>query len=118
MNHLQSNLLNKLPEKTNLTTERRKKEKTNDVIVVSLLKEVQQCRFVLFKQIFSVQLNFSFSILFHFWISITVGKHARHKDKERESDRRKRQWEEDKARRDWESQKRRDQARARSRRER
>lgn len=50
MNHLQSNLPNKLPEKTNLTTERRKKEKTNDVIVVSLLKEVQQCRFVLFKQ--------------------------------------------------------------------
>lgn len=50
MNHLQSNLLNKLPEKTNLTTERRKKEKTNDVIVVSLLKEVQQCRSLLFKQ--------------------------------------------------------------------
>lgn len=40
MNHLQSNLLNKFPEKTNLTTKRRKKEKINDVIVVSLLKEV------------------------------------------------------------------------------
>lgn len=50
MNRLQSNLLNKLPEKTNLTTERRKKEKTNDATVVSLLKEVKQCRFVLFKQ--------------------------------------------------------------------
>uniref|UniRef100_A0A668AVW7 cyclin-dependent kinase n=1 Tax=Myripristis murdjan TaxID=586833 RepID=A0A668AVW7_9TELE len=49
-----------------------------------------------------------------------VGKHARAKDKEkeRESDRRKRQWEEDKARRDWERQKRREQARAHSRRER
>uniref|UniRef100_A0A668AKX0 cyclin-dependent kinase n=1 Tax=Myripristis murdjan TaxID=586833 RepID=A0A668AKX0_9TELE len=48
------------------------------------------------------------------------GKHARAKDKEkeRESDRRKRQWEEDKARRDWERQKRREQARAHSRRER
>ncbi|XP_027144511.1 cyclin-dependent kinase 11B isoform X4 [Larimichthys crocea] len=48
------------------------------------------------------------------------GKHARPKDKEkeRESDRRKRQWEEDKARRDWERQKRREQARAHSRRER
>ncbi|XP_044067100.1 cyclin-dependent kinase 11B isoform X2 [Siniperca chuatsi] len=47
-------------------------------------------------------------------------KHARPKDKEkeRESDRRKRQWEEDKARRDWERQKRREQARAHSRRER
>uniref|UniRef100_A0A7N6AV66 cyclin-dependent kinase n=1 Tax=Anabas testudineus TaxID=64144 RepID=A0A7N6AV66_ANATE len=40
------------------------------------------------------------------------------KEKERESDRRKRQWEEDKARRDWERQKRREQARAHSRRER
>lgn len=49
-----------------------------------------------------------------------AGKHARSKDKEkeRESDRRKRQWEEDKARRDWERQKRREQARAHSRRER
>uniref|UniRef100_A0A4W6BVS1 cyclin-dependent kinase n=1 Tax=Lates calcarifer TaxID=8187 RepID=A0A4W6BVS1_LATCA len=48
------------------------------------------------------------------------GKHVRPKDKEkeRESDRRKRQWEEDKARRDWERQKRREQARAHSRRER
>ncbi|XP_074537220.1 cyclin-dependent kinase 11B isoform X2 [Halichoeres trimaculatus] len=48
------------------------------------------------------------------------GKHTRPKDKEkeRESDRRKRQWEEDKARRDWERQKRREQARAHSRRER
>uniref|UniRef100_A0A3Q3CAG0 cyclin-dependent kinase n=1 Tax=Haplochromis burtoni TaxID=8153 RepID=A0A3Q3CAG0_HAPBU len=48
------------------------------------------------------------------------GKHARLKDKEkeRESDRRKRHWEEDKARRDWERQKRREQARAHSRRER
>ncbi|XP_045912597.1 cyclin-dependent kinase 11B isoform X1 [Micropterus dolomieu] len=47
-------------------------------------------------------------------------KHARPKDKEkeRENDRRKRQWEEDKARRDWERQKRREQARAHSRRER
>lgn len=50
----------------------------------------------------------------------TAGKHVRPKDKEkeRESDRRKRQWEEDKARRDWERQKRREQARAHSRRER
>ncbi|XP_019944743.2 cyclin-dependent kinase 11B isoform X1 [Paralichthys olivaceus] len=49
-----------------------------------------------------------------------VGKHVRPKDKEkdRESERRKRQWEEDKARRDWERQKRREQARAHSRRER
>nr|XP_043894290.1 cyclin-dependent kinase 11B isoform X3 [Solea senegalensis] len=39
------------------------------------------------------------------------------KEKERESDRRKRQWEEDKARRDWERQKRREEARAHSRRE-
>ncbi|XP_026224096.1 cyclin-dependent kinase 11B isoform X2 [Anabas testudineus] len=48
------------------------------------------------------------------------GKHVRpkEKEKERESDRRKRQWEEDKARRDWERQKRREQARAHSRRER
>uniref|UniRef100_A0A8C8DMX2 Uncharacterized protein n=1 Tax=Oryzias sinensis TaxID=183150 RepID=A0A8C8DMX2_9TELE len=49
------------------------------------------------------------------------GKHVvrpKEKEKERESDRRKRQWEEDKARRDWERQKRRDQARAHSRRER
>ncbi|XP_029993822.1 cyclin-dependent kinase 11B [Sphaeramia orbicularis] len=48
------------------------------------------------------------------------GKHIRpkEKEKERESDRRKRQWEEDKARRDWERQKRREQARAHSRRER
>uniref|UniRef100_A0A3Q2YLT3 cyclin-dependent kinase n=1 Tax=Hippocampus comes TaxID=109280 RepID=A0A3Q2YLT3_HIPCM len=46
------------------------------------------------------------------------GKHARAKDKERERDRRKRQWEEDKARQDWERQKRREQARAHSRRER
>ncbi|XP_038154444.1 cyclin-dependent kinase 11B isoform X2 [Cyprinodon tularosa] len=48
------------------------------------------------------------------------GKHVRAKDKEKErdSDRRKRQWEEDKARRDWERQKRREQARAHSRRER
>ncbi|KAM6983172.1 cyclin-dependent kinase 11B isoform 6-T6 [Tautogolabrus adspersus] len=48
------------------------------------------------------------------------GKHVRPKDKEkeRESERRKRQWEEDKARRDWERQKRREQARAHSRRER
>ncbi|KAM9855372.1 cyclin-dependent kinase 11B isoform 2-T2 [Aulostomus maculatus] len=46
------------------------------------------------------------------------GKHARPKEKERESDRRKRQWEEDKARRDWERQKRREQAKAHSRRER
>ncbi|KAM9752352.1 cyclin-dependent kinase 11B isoform 2-T3 [Menidia menidia] len=47
------------------------------------------------------------------------GKHVRpkEKEKERESDRRKRQWEEDKARRDWERQKRREQARAHSRRE-
>uniref|UniRef100_A0A4W5MB33 cyclin-dependent kinase n=1 Tax=Hucho hucho TaxID=62062 RepID=A0A4W5MB33_9TELE len=45
------------------------------------------------------------------------GKHVRPKD--RESERRKRQWEEqDKARRDWERQKRREQARAQSRRER
>uniref|UniRef100_A0A7N6AAC4 cyclin-dependent kinase n=1 Tax=Anabas testudineus TaxID=64144 RepID=A0A7N6AAC4_ANATE len=43
---------------------------------------------------------------------------GREKEKERESDRRKRQWEEDKARRDWERQKRREQARAHSRRER
>ncbi|XP_069550120.1 cyclin-dependent kinase 11B isoform X2 [Brachyistius frenatus] len=50
----------------------------------------------------------------------TAGKHARPKDKEkeRESDRRKRQWEEEKTRRDWERQKRREQARAHSRRER
>ncbi|XP_068195195.1 cyclin-dependent kinase 11B isoform X1 [Antennarius striatus] len=49
-----------------------------------------------------------------------AGKHARPKDKEKErdSDRRKRQWEEDKARRDWERQKRREEARAHSRRER
>uniref|UniRef100_A0A674DXQ9 cyclin-dependent kinase n=1 Tax=Salmo trutta TaxID=8032 RepID=A0A674DXQ9_SALTR len=48
-----------------------------------------------------------------------AGKHVRPKDKDRESERRKRQWEEqDKARRDWERQKRRDQARAQSRRER
>nr|XP_020468184.1 cyclin-dependent kinase 11B-like isoform X3 [Monopterus albus]XP_020468185.1 cyclin-dependent kinase 11B-like isoform X3 [Monopterus albus]XP_020468186.1 cyclin-dependent kinase 11B-like isoform X3 [Monopterus albus] len=47
-----------------------------------------------------------------------AGKHARPKEKERESDRRKRQWEEDKARRDWERQKRREEARAHSRRER
>ncbi|XP_058498417.1 cyclin-dependent kinase 11B isoform X3 [Solea solea] len=40
------------------------------------------------------------------------------KEKERESERRKRQWEEDKARRDWERQKRREEARAHSRRER
>ncbi|XP_010781617.1 cyclin-dependent kinase 11B isoform X3 [Notothenia coriiceps] len=48
------------------------------------------------------------------------GKHVRpkEKEKERESDRRNRQWEEDKARRDWERQKRREQARAHSRRER
>nr|XP_061803479.1 cyclin-dependent kinase 11B-like isoform X8 [Nerophis lumbriciformis] len=46
------------------------------------------------------------------------GGHARAKDKERERDRRKRQWEEDKARQDWERQKRREQARAHSRRER
>uniref|UniRef100_A0A3Q1GL38 cyclin-dependent kinase n=1 Tax=Acanthochromis polyacanthus TaxID=80966 RepID=A0A3Q1GL38_9TELE len=48
------------------------------------------------------------------------GKHVRpkEKEKERESERRKRQWEEDKARRDWERQKRREQARAHSRRER
>uniref|UniRef100_A0A672IBC6 cyclin-dependent kinase n=1 Tax=Salarias fasciatus TaxID=181472 RepID=A0A672IBC6_SALFA len=48
------------------------------------------------------------------------GKHVRPKDKEkeRESDRRKRQWEVDNARRDWERQKRREQARAHSRRER
>ncbi|XP_057716946.1 cyclin-dependent kinase 11B isoform X3 [Corythoichthys intestinalis] len=50
--------------------------------------------------------------------SIHSGKHARAKDKERERDRRKRQWEEDKARQDWERQKRREQARAHSRRER
>uniref|UniRef100_A0A672IBG5 cyclin-dependent kinase n=1 Tax=Salarias fasciatus TaxID=181472 RepID=A0A672IBG5_SALFA len=49
-----------------------------------------------------------------------AGKHVRPKDKEkeRESDRRKRQWEVDNARRDWERQKRREQARAHSRRER
>ncbi|XP_051915156.1 cyclin-dependent kinase 11B isoform X1 [Hippocampus zosterae] len=47
-----------------------------------------------------------------------AGKHARPKDKERDRDRRKRQWEEDKARQDWERQKRREQARAHSRRER
>ncbi|XP_038864126.1 cyclin-dependent kinase 11B-like isoform X1 [Salvelinus namaycush] len=48
-----------------------------------------------------------------------AGKHVRPKDKDRESERRKRQWEEqDKARRDWERQKRREQARAQSRRER
>ncbi|XP_034446120.1 cyclin-dependent kinase 11B isoform X2 [Hippoglossus hippoglossus] len=49
-----------------------------------------------------------------------VVKHVRPKDKEkeRESERRKRLWEEDKARRDWERQKRREQARAHSRRER
>ncbi|XP_037335434.2 cyclin-dependent kinase 11B isoform X3 [Pungitius pungitius] len=49
-----------------------------------------------------------------------AGKQVRPKDKEkeRESERRKRQWEEDKARRDWERQKRREQARAHSRRER
>uniref|UniRef100_A0A1A7WXB2 cyclin-dependent kinase n=1 Tax=Iconisemion striatum TaxID=60296 RepID=A0A1A7WXB2_9TELE len=46
------------------------------------------------------------------------GKHVRAKEKERESDRRKRRWEEDKARRDWERQKRREEARAHSRRER
>lgn len=116
MNHLQSNPPNKLPEKTNLTTERRKKEKTNDVIVVSLLKEVLHLN----RTIFLSQLNLAFWINVRFGISITVVKHARHKekDKERESDRRKRQWEEDKARRDWERQKRRDQARAHSRRER
>lgn len=52
--------------------------------------------------------------------TFTGVKHARPKDKEkeRENDRRKRQWEEDKARRDWERQKRREQARAHSRRER
>lgn len=117
MNHWQSNLLNKLPLKANPTTERRKKEKTNGVIVVTLQKEVRLCCFVLFKQRL---LSGAAKSSFHFWISITVGKHARHKDKdkERESDRRKRQWEEDKARRDWERQKRREQARAHSRRER
>ncbi|XP_077571224.1 cyclin-dependent kinase 11B isoform X4 [Stigmatopora nigra] len=47
-----------------------------------------------------------------------AAKHARGKDKERERDRRKRQWEEDKARQDWERQKRREQARVHSRRER
>uniref|UniRef100_A0A6Q2YIS1 cyclin-dependent kinase n=1 Tax=Esox lucius TaxID=8010 RepID=A0A6Q2YIS1_ESOLU len=48
-----------------------------------------------------------------------AGKHMRPKEKDRESERRKRQWEEqDKARRDWERQKRREQARAQSRRER
>ncbi|XP_052338122.1 cyclin-dependent kinase 11B-like isoform X7 [Oncorhynchus keta] len=48
-----------------------------------------------------------------------AGKRVRPKDKDRESERRKRQWEEqDKARRDWERQKRREQARAQSRRER
>ncbi|KAL1021095.1 hypothetical protein UPYG_G00008770 [Umbra pygmaea] len=48
-----------------------------------------------------------------------TGKHVRPKDKDRESERRKRQWEEqEKARRDWERQKRREQARAQSRRER
>ncbi|XP_059189203.1 cyclin-dependent kinase 11B isoform X4 [Centropristis striata] len=49
-----------------------------------------------------------------------AGKHVRpkEKEKEREIDRRKRQWEEDKARRDWERQKRREEARAHSRRER
>nr|XP_046221475.1 cyclin-dependent kinase 11B-like isoform X3 [Oncorhynchus gorbuscha] len=48
-----------------------------------------------------------------------AGKRIRPKDKDRESERRKRQWEEqDKARRDWERQKRREQARAQSRRER
>ncbi|XP_076022427.1 cyclin-dependent kinase 11B isoform X2 [Genypterus blacodes] len=49
-----------------------------------------------------------------------AGKNVRpkEKEKERESDRRKRQWEEDKARRDWERQKRRELARAHSRRER
>ncbi|XP_013865815.1 cyclin-dependent kinase 11B isoform X2 [Austrofundulus limnaeus] len=46
------------------------------------------------------------------------GKHARVKDKERDSDRRKRRWEEDNARRNWERQKRREEARAHSRRER
>ncbi|XP_037540921.1 cyclin-dependent kinase 11B isoform X2 [Nematolebias whitei] len=46
------------------------------------------------------------------------GKHARVKDKEQDSDRRKRRWEEDNARRNWERQKRRDEARAHSRRER
>uniref|UniRef100_A0AAY4B0P3 cyclin-dependent kinase n=1 Tax=Denticeps clupeoides TaxID=299321 RepID=A0AAY4B0P3_9TELE len=47
-------------------------------------------------------------------------KHLRpkEKEKERESERRKRHWEQDKARRDWERQKRREQARAHSRRER
>lgn len=46
MNHWQSNLLNKLPLKVNPTTERRKREKTNDVIVVTLQKEVRLCCFV------------------------------------------------------------------------
>lgn len=74
------------------------------------------------------QLNAACFLLFRllfdlFWLvdlTSTAGKHARPKDKEkeRESDRRKRQWEEDKARRDWERQKRREQARAHSRRER
>ncbi|XP_055078916.1 cyclin-dependent kinase 11B isoform X2 [Periophthalmus magnuspinnatus] len=52
--------------------------------------------------------------------SAEEAKHVRPKEKEkdRESDRRKRHWEEDKARRDWERQKRREQARAHSRRER
>lgn len=50
MNHWQSNLLNKLPLKANPTTERRKKEKINGVIVVTLQKEVRLCCFVLFKQ--------------------------------------------------------------------
>lgn len=61
-----------------------------------------------------------FDLLWLVNFASAAGKHARPKDKEkeRESDRRKRQWEEDKARRDWERQKRREQARAHSRRER
>uniref|UniRef100_A0AAY4AY13 cyclin-dependent kinase n=1 Tax=Denticeps clupeoides TaxID=299321 RepID=A0AAY4AY13_9TELE len=54
------------------------------------------------------------------WPSNLPIKHLRpkEKEKERESERRKRHWEQDKARRDWERQKRREQARAHSRRER
>lgn len=58
------------------------------------------------------------SLPFDDYLTKTGGKHARVKDKEQDSDRRKRRWEEDNARRNWERQKRRDEARAHSRRER
>ncbi|XP_028849451.1 cyclin-dependent kinase 11B isoform X3 [Denticeps clupeoides] len=59
-------------------------------------------------------------VLHDCWSALRPVKHLRpkEKEKERESERRKRHWEQDKARRDWERQKRREQARAHSRRER